>query len=57
MQLLVYVGGDIALYTSDLVNGSRVIESNVLGDEYVRSLYAMSKTGQMQQKPSMPQGR
>lgn len=57
MRLLVYVGGDITLYTSDLVNGSRVIESNVLGDEYVRSLYAMSKTGQMQQKSSVSQDR
>lgn len=57
MRLLTFIGGDIVTYTSARVGASKIIESSAMEDDYVRKLYAMSKTGQMQQKSQVPQGR
>lgn len=54
MRLLTYIGGNIVAYTSARVGTSTIIESSAMEDDYVRKLFAMSKTGQMQQKSSMP---
>ena len=56
MRLLTYIGGDIVAYTSARVGASKIIESSAMEDDYVRKLYALSKTGQMQQKSQVPQG-
>lgn len=56
MRILTYIGGDIVAYTSTRVGTSRIIESSAMEDDYVRKLYALSKTGQMQQKLQVPQG-
>lgn len=55
MRLLTYVSGDIVAYTSARVGASKIIESSAMEDDYVRKLYALSKTGQMQQKLRVPQ--
>ena len=56
MRLLTYIGGDIIVYTNARVGTSKIIESSAMEDDYVRKLYALSKTGQMQQKLQVPQG-
>lgn len=57
MRLLTYIGGNIVAYTSARVGTSTIIESSAMEDDYVRKLFAMSKTGQMQQELQVPQGR
>lgn len=54
MKLMTYLGGDIVVYISALVDGSVTIESSALGDDNVETLYKLYQTSQMQPKPSVP---
>lgn len=43
MNQLIYVGGDIVLYKTYIVDGRHIIESTALSDDEVKQLYLLTK--------------
>ena len=43
MNKLIYIGGELCLYKTYIVDGRRVVESTALSDDEVKKLYEFTR--------------